>query len=73
MQEEGLDDQDEPEPPQSKEEEEELCCSQEGEQFVLKQEADAFIVTLNSEDNKQKSSSTFPLVRCELQLLHDCI
>lgn len=34
-----------PDPPQIKEEPEELCTSQEGEQLVLKQEADIFIVT----------------------------
>ncbi|XP_061589036.1 zinc finger and SCAN domain-containing protein 30-like [Cololabis saira] len=38
-------DQEEPEPPQVKEEQEELCSSQEGEQLVLKQETDTFMLT----------------------------
>ncbi|XP_030607365.1 golgin subfamily A member 6-like protein 22 [Archocentrus centrarchus] len=37
-------DQEEPEPPQIKEEEEELCSSLEGEQLVLKEETDTFMV-----------------------------
>ncbi|XP_030606930.1 zinc finger protein 570-like [Archocentrus centrarchus] len=36
---------DKPEPPQMKEEQEELCSSQEGEQLILKEETDTFIVT----------------------------
>ncbi|KAM6919110.1 uncharacterized protein FYW49_008632 [Xenentodon cancila] len=38
-------DQQEPELPQIKEEQEELCSSQEGEQLVLKQETDTFMLT----------------------------
>ena len=38
-------DQEDPEPPQIKEEQEELCTSQEGEQLVLKQESDNFMLT----------------------------
>ncbi|XP_040921049.1 zinc finger protein 37-like isoform X2 [Toxotes jaculatrix] len=38
-------DQEDPDPPQIKEEEEETCSGQEGEQLVLKQETDAFILT----------------------------
>ncbi|XP_062260307.1 zinc finger and SCAN domain-containing protein 12-like [Platichthys flesus] len=38
-------DQEDPEPPQIKEEQEEVCTSQEGEQLVLKQEDDTFMLT----------------------------
>ncbi|XP_040921053.1 putative uncharacterized protein DDB_G0271606 isoform X2 [Toxotes jaculatrix] len=38
-------DQEDPDPPQIKEEEEETCSGQEGEQLVLKQETDAFMLT----------------------------
>ncbi|XP_033946343.1 uncharacterized protein [Pseudochaenichthys georgianus] len=44
-------DQEDPEPPQIKEEQEELCTSQEEEQFELKQETDAFMVTLTDEES----------------------
>ncbi|XP_044051243.1 zinc finger protein 260-like isoform X3 [Siniperca chuatsi] len=44
-------DQEDPEPPQIKEEQEELCTSQEGEQLVLKQEADAFMLTPTDEES----------------------
>ncbi|KAM9364849.1 uncharacterized protein KZ484_011034 [Pholidichthys leucotaenia] len=44
------------EPPQVKEEEEELFISQEGEQLVVKLEADAFMVTLISEENQQSEA-----------------
>ncbi|GLD54288.1 zinc finger protein 286A-like isoform X1 [Lates japonicus] len=37
-------DQEDPEPPQIKEEQEELCTNQEGEQLVLKQEDDTFLL-----------------------------
>ncbi|GLD50647.1 zinc finger protein 124-like isoform X1 [Lates japonicus] len=39
-------DQEEPEPPQIKEEQEEVCSSQEGEQLVLKQESQTFMLSL---------------------------
>ncbi|XP_056247546.1 zinc finger protein 397-like [Seriola aureovittata] len=44
-------DQEDPEPPQIKEEEEELCTSQEGEQLVLKQETDTFMLTPTNEES----------------------
>ncbi|XP_044051301.1 zinc finger protein OZF-like [Siniperca chuatsi] len=44
-------DHEDPEPPQIKEEQEELCTSQEGEQLVLKQEADAFMLTPTDEES----------------------
>ncbi|XP_045889736.1 piggyBac transposable element-derived protein 3 isoform X2 [Micropterus dolomieu] len=44
-------DQEDPEPPQIKEEQEELCSSQEGEQLVLKQETDAFMLTPTYEES----------------------
>ncbi|KAM9342338.1 uncharacterized protein KZ484_015014 [Pholidichthys leucotaenia] len=49
-------DQEEPEPPHVKEEQEELFISQEGEQLVVKLEADAFMVTPVSEENKQSEA-----------------
>ncbi|KAM9343146.1 uncharacterized protein KZ484_015741 isoform 2-T2 [Pholidichthys leucotaenia] len=49
-------DQEEPEPPHVKEEQEELFISQEGEQLVVKLEADAFMVTPVSEENKQREA-----------------
>ncbi|XP_063331174.1 zinc finger protein 37-like [Pelmatolapia mariae] len=42
-------DQGEPKPPKIKEEQEQLCSSQEGEQLVLKEEIDAFMVTAAEE------------------------
>ncbi|KAM9364740.1 uncharacterized protein KZ484_010909 [Pholidichthys leucotaenia] len=45
--------QEEPEVPQVKEEQEELCISQEGEQLVVKFEANAFMVTVISEEKQQ--------------------
>ncbi|XP_029288956.1 zinc finger protein 37 homolog isoform X2 [Cottoperca gobio] len=44
-------DQEDPEPPQIKEEQEELCTSQEGEQLVLKQETDTFMLTPPDEES----------------------
>ncbi|XP_029285706.1 zinc finger protein 135-like [Cottoperca gobio] len=44
-------DQEDPEPPQIKEEQEELCTSQEGEQLVLKQETDTFMLTPTDEES----------------------
>ncbi|KAM9342340.1 uncharacterized protein KZ484_015017 [Pholidichthys leucotaenia] len=49
-------DQEEPEPPHVKEEQEELFISQEGEQLTVKLEADAFMVTPISEENKQREA-----------------
>ncbi|XP_068998341.1 zinc finger protein 721-like [Embiotoca jacksoni] len=45
-------DREEPEPPQIKEEEEELCISQDGEPFVVKLEADFFMVTPTYEEGE---------------------
>ncbi|KAM9364809.1 uncharacterized protein KZ484_010991 [Pholidichthys leucotaenia] len=44
------------EPPQVKKEQEELCISQEGEQLILKLEADIFMVTLISEEKQQSDA-----------------
>ncbi|KAM9364793.1 uncharacterized protein KZ484_010972 [Pholidichthys leucotaenia] len=44
---------DNPEPPQVKKEQEELCISQDGEQLVVKLEADTFTVAFISEENQQ--------------------
>ncbi|KAM9365410.1 uncharacterized protein KZ484_011548 isoform 1-T2 [Pholidichthys leucotaenia] len=49
-------DQEEPEPPQVKVEQEELCISQEGEQLVVKLEADTFKVTVISEEKQQSEA-----------------
>ncbi|XP_042277365.1 zinc finger protein 394-like isoform X3 [Thunnus maccoyii] len=46
-------DQEDPEPPQIKEEQEELCTSLEGEQLVLKQETENFILTPASAGSDQ--------------------
>ncbi|KAM9426440.1 uncharacterized protein KZ484_019309 isoform 1-T2 [Pholidichthys leucotaenia] len=48
-----MEEQQELEPPRVKEEHEELFISQEGEQPVVKLEADTFMVTLISEENEQ--------------------
>ncbi|KAM9364290.1 uncharacterized protein KZ484_010559 isoform 2-T2 [Pholidichthys leucotaenia] len=48
--------QEEPQPPQVKEEQEELCMSQEGEQLVVKLEADTFMVPLISEEKQQSEA-----------------
>ncbi|XP_035474415.2 zinc finger protein 121 [Scophthalmus maximus] len=47
-------DQEEPEPLQIKEEQEETCTSQDGEQLVLKQETDAFMLTPDCEDGDHR-------------------
>ncbi|XP_076586564.1 uncharacterized protein LOC143320627 [Chaetodon auriga] len=47
-------DQEEPEPPQIKEEEEELCTNEEGEQLVLKEETEAFMLTPAHEESDQQ-------------------
>ncbi|KAM9364741.1 uncharacterized protein KZ484_010910 [Pholidichthys leucotaenia] len=49
-------DQEEPEPPQVKEEQDELCISQEGEQLVVKLEANTFMGTLISEEKQQSEA-----------------
>ncbi|XP_029296423.1 zinc finger protein 37-like isoform X2 [Cottoperca gobio] len=51
-------DQEDPEPPQIKEEQEELCTSQEGEQLVLKQETDDFMVTPTTEQSDHSEDQT---------------
>ncbi|XP_044051269.1 zinc finger and SCAN domain-containing protein 2-like isoform X4 [Siniperca chuatsi] len=58
-------DQEDPEPPQIKEEQEELCTSQEGEQLVLEQEADAFMLTPTYEE----SDHSEPELNSDQQLL----
>ncbi|KAM9332722.1 uncharacterized protein KZ484_017842 [Pholidichthys leucotaenia] len=50
------DEQEEPEPPQVKNEEEELYITQEGEQLVVKMEADTFMVTLTSDEPQQSEA-----------------
>ncbi|XP_044051302.1 zinc finger and SCAN domain-containing protein 31-like [Siniperca chuatsi] len=54
-------DQEDPEPPQIKEEQEELCTSQEGEQLVLKQETDAFMLTPTYEESDHNEDQTLYL------------
>ncbi|XP_026169457.1 zinc finger protein 91-like isoform X3 [Mastacembelus armatus] len=49
-------DQEDPEPPQIKEEQEQLCCSQEGEQLVVKQETDTFMWTPTNEDSNHSEA-----------------
>ncbi|KAM9365943.1 uncharacterized protein KZ484_012060 [Pholidichthys leucotaenia] len=49
-------DQEKPEAPQVKEEQEELCISQEGEQLVVKLEADPFMGTLVCEEKQQSEA-----------------
>ncbi|KAM9424420.1 uncharacterized protein KZ484_001471 [Pholidichthys leucotaenia] len=51
-----MEQQQEPEPPLVKEEEDELVISQEGEQSVVKLEADTFMVTPVSEENEQSGA-----------------
>ncbi|XP_032365562.1 uncharacterized protein LOC116681743 [Etheostoma spectabile] len=59
-------DQKDPEPPQIKEE---LCTSQKGEQLVLKQETDTFMLTLTYEerDHSEEANSDHQLHRAESQ------
>ncbi|XP_039645658.1 zinc finger protein 391-like isoform X1 [Perca fluviatilis] len=54
-------DQEEPDPPQIKEEQEDLCISQEGEQLVLKQETDAFMLTPTYEESGRSENQTLNL------------
>ncbi|XP_042367956.1 zinc finger protein 397-like [Plectropomus leopardus] len=49
-----------PEPPQTKEEQEEVCTSQEGEQLVLKQETDAFLLTPTHEESEDQTLNFHP-------------
>ncbi|XP_070760173.1 uncharacterized protein [Enoplosus armatus] len=58
-------DQEDPEPPQMKEEQEELCTSQEGEQLVLKQETDTFMLTPTYEE----SDTSEPEPKSDQQLI----
>ncbi|XP_039658372.1 uncharacterized protein LOC120560194 isoform X1 [Perca fluviatilis] len=51
-------DQEDPEPPQIKEDQEELCTSQEGEQLVLKQETDTFMLTPTYEERDHSEGQT---------------
>ncbi|XP_039658383.1 transcriptional regulator CRZ1-like isoform X9 [Perca fluviatilis] len=51
-------DQEDPEPPQIKDEQEELCTSQEGEQLVLKQETDTFMLTPTYEERDHSEGQT---------------
>ncbi|KAM9365614.1 uncharacterized protein KZ484_011719 [Pholidichthys leucotaenia] len=48
--------QEEQEPPQVKDEQEELCIRQQGDQLVVKVEANTFMVTLISEENQQSEA-----------------
>ncbi|XP_038590113.1 golgin subfamily A member 6-like protein 6 isoform X10 [Micropterus salmoides] len=62
----GLD-QEDPQPPQVKEEQEELCTSQEGEQLVVKQETDTFMLTYEESDHSEAE------LKSDHQLLsHNC-
>ncbi|XP_037633160.1 zinc finger protein with KRAB and SCAN domains 8-like isoform X3 [Sebastes umbrosus] len=54
-------DQEDPEPPQIKEEQKELCVSQEGEQLVLKQETETFMLTLTDEESDHSEDQTLDL------------
>ncbi|XP_034721381.1 zinc finger and SCAN domain-containing protein 2-like [Etheostoma cragini] len=51
-------DQEDPEPPQIKEDQEDLCTSQEGEQLVLKQETETFMLTPTSEKRDHSEGQT---------------
>ncbi|XP_035859524.1 zinc finger protein 835-like isoform X9 [Sander lucioperca] len=51
-------DQEDPEPPKIKEEQEELCTSQEGEQLVLKQETDTFMLTPTYKESDHSEGQT---------------
>ncbi|XP_074492802.1 uncharacterized protein LOC141768409 [Sebastes fasciatus] len=58
-------DQEDPDPPQIKEEQEELCTSQEGEQLVLKQETDSFMLTPTHEEGDNSEVQTLYLNAAE--------
>ncbi|XP_040911729.1 uncharacterized protein LOC121193440 isoform X2 [Toxotes jaculatrix] len=57
-----------PEPPQVKEEQEEVCTSQEGEQLVLKQETQTFMLTRTHEESEHSE----PEPNRDHQLLSHC-
>ncbi|XP_030609211.1 uncharacterized protein LOC115796879 [Archocentrus centrarchus] len=66
-------DQEDPEPPQIKEEQEEVCSSQEGEQFVLKQEAEG--IWTDEEQLRLLKTIWKPEIksdRIDLQQQHTC-
>ncbi|XP_074492804.1 uncharacterized protein LOC141768411 [Sebastes fasciatus] len=58
-------DQEDPDPPQIKDEQEELCTSQEGEQLVLKQETDSFMLTPTHEEADNSEVQTLYLNAAE--------
>ncbi|XP_044233425.1 zinc finger protein 347-like [Thunnus albacares] len=60
-------DQEDPEPPQIKEEQEELCTSLEGEQLVLKQETETFMLTPTCEESDNGGDQTLDLSPDETQ------
>ncbi|XP_078027307.1 uncharacterized protein LOC144464387 [Epinephelus lanceolatus] len=60
-------DQEEPEPPHIKEEEEEVCSSQEGEQLVVKQETDGFMLTPADEESEQSEDQTLDFIHDDTQ------
>ncbi|XP_042288444.1 zinc finger protein 239-like [Thunnus maccoyii] len=60
-------DQEEPEPPQIKEEEEEVCSSLEGEQLLLKQETETFMLTPTCEQSDNSEDQTEDLSPDETQ------
>nr|XP_033482952.1 zinc finger protein 664-like [Epinephelus lanceolatus] len=60
-------DQEEPEPPQIKEEEEEVCSSQEGEQLVVKQETDGFMLTPADEESEHSEDQTLDFIHDDTQ------
>ncbi|XP_049893349.1 zinc finger and SCAN domain-containing protein 12-like [Epinephelus moara] len=60
-------DQEEPEPPEIKEEEEEVCSSQEGEQLVVKQETDGFMLTPADEESEHSEVQTLDFIHDDTQ------
>ncbi|XP_049445874.1 zinc finger protein 432-like isoform X2 [Epinephelus fuscoguttatus] len=59
--------QEEPEAPEIKEEEEEVCSSQEGEQLVVKQETDGFMLTPADEESEQNEDQTLDFIHDDTQ------
>ncbi|XP_044214943.1 zinc finger protein 37-like [Thunnus albacares] len=53
-------DQEDPEPPQMKEEQKELCTSLEGEQLVLKQETETFMLTPTCDESEDQTLDLSP-------------
>ncbi|XP_044214929.1 zinc finger protein 771-like isoform X6 [Thunnus albacares] len=53
-------DQEDPEPPQIKEEQKELCTSLEGEQLVLKQETETFMLTPTCDESEDQTLDLSP-------------